>query len=181
MGRKGTFEWVVNPSTRPVVQPRTYQELSTTPYSTTQIQGVNPGPGAHTDHEFVLTESVDLWRTDLDWPTPDDLDLEVYRKDGDQLVKVSSSGNFVGDKERVDVTDAAPGTYVLRVINFASATPTYTLTESFFAAETRTTAGQRESYVLTCEKDGKVLQTTEIFIDRGEQKSVDLARCRRLS
>ena len=46
----------------------------------------------------MLEEDADLWRTELTWPTPDDLDLEVYRKEGDKLTEVGSSGNFVGDK-----------------------------------------------------------------------------------
>lgn len=40
--------------------------------------------GQTVDHEFTVTESgVDLLRVDLDWPTPDDLDLEVSRKNAD--------------------------------------------------------------------------------------------------
>ena len=169
----------MNPSTRPVVQSRTYQELSKEPYSEEVIDGINPGPNTHTDHEFVLKDDVAMWRTALDWPTPDDMDLEVYRKVDGKLVEVGSSGNFVGDKERVDLADAEAGTYVLRVINFASTSPTYTLTESFFDATTKTTEGKRESYTLTCEKDGKVLQTETIFIGRGDVKRVNLAECRR--
>jgi len=179
VGRDGRFEWIVNPSTRPVVRPRVYQELSNEPYFEKVIDGTNPGPGAHTDHELVLDEDVAVWRTALDWPTPDDMDLEVYRKVDGKLVKVGSSGNFVGDKERVDLADAEAGTYVLRVINFASTSPTYTLTESFFEATTKTTEGKRESYTLTCEKKGKVLQTSKVFIARGQVKRIDLAECRR--
>ncbi len=175
----GGFEWIVNPSTRPVVQSRTYQELSKEPYAEEVIDGINPGPGSHTDHEFVLEEDVAMWRTALDWPTPDDMDLEVYRKVDGKLVEVGSSGNFVGDKEQVDLADAEAGTYVLRVINFASSSPTYTLTESFFDAVTKRTDGKRESYRLTCEKNGKVLQTETIFIDRGDVKRINLAECRR--
>ena len=49
-----------------------------------------------------MTETdVDLLKVDLDWPTPDDLDLEVYRKNADgSLTEVGSSGNSVGEKER---------------------------------------------------------------------------------
>ena len=179
VGGNGGFKWIVNPSTRPVVRSRTYQELSKEPYFEQVIDGINPGPGSHTDHEFVLEKDVDMWRTALDWPTPDDLDLEVYRKEGGNLVEVGSSGNFVGDKEQVDLADAEAGTYVLRVINFASGSPTYTLTESFFDAVTKRTDGKRESYTLTCEKNGRVLQTEKIFIGRGQVKQVGLGECRR--
>ena len=44
---------------------------------------------------------------------------------------------------------------------------------------TTTTDGKRESYTLTCEKRGKVLQETQLFIDRGQSRSVNLKQCRR--
>ncbi len=176
----GSFRWIVNPSTRPIVQSRTYQELAKTPYRTQTIPGTTAQVGEHTDHEFTLTSAAAMWTTDLDWATPDDMDLEVYRKGADgKLTEVGSSGGSVGEKERVEIPDAEAGTYVLRVINFASASPSYTLTESLFDATTRQTPGTRESYTLTCEKDGRVLQTSQVYVGRGESKTVDLAACRR--
>lgn len=52
-----------------------------------------------------MTESdQEIMQVDLDWPTPDDLDLEVYRKNADgSLTEVGSSGNFVGDKEKATI------------------------------------------------------------------------------
>ena len=180
VGGTGEFSWLVNPSTRPVVESRPYQQLSETPYRTDVIEGTTAEPNGHTDHEYVLTSDVDLWRTELDWPTPDDLDLEIYRKGPDgQLTEVATSGNLPGQKESADVPNAQAGTYVLRVINYASASPTYTLTESLYDATTQYTEGKRELYTLTCEKDGRVLQTEQVFIDRGQVKRIDLAPCRR--
>lgn len=175
----GAFEWIVNPSTRPVVRPRTYQVLADEPYRTTTIEGTTATVGEHTDHQLTLKQPADLWRTELTWPTPDDLDLEVYRKQGGALVEVGSSGNAPGASELVELTDAPAGTYVLRVINYTSASPSYTLTESFFDARTRTTAGKRESYTFTCEKRGRVLQRGTVLIDRGERVRLDLSQCRR--
>ncbi len=180
VGRGGDFSWIVNPSTRPVVQPRPYQQLAATPYREQVFEGTNPGPNTSVDHEFVLTKAADLWRTTLDWPTPDDLDLEVYRKAADgTLTEVGSSGNLPGQKETVEVPGAQAGTYVLRVVNYASATPSYTLTAALFETRTRHTDGKREAYTLTCEKRGKVLQTARVFIDRGDHKQIDLGQCRR--
>ena len=53
-----------------------------------------------------MTESdQEIMKVELDWPTPDDLDLEVYRKNADgSLTEVGSSGNFVGDKEKATST-----------------------------------------------------------------------------
>jgi hypothetical protein len=177
LGRTGRFRWLVNPSTRPVVRPRTYQVLAGTPSSTKQVEGTSPVPGESSDTEFVLREQTGLVRIDLDWVTPDDMDLEVYRKVGDSLVEVGSSGNLPGEKESVDIPNAEAGTYVLRVINYASAAPTYTLTTKLFPAQTRTTSGKRERYLLTCEVGGKVLQRKRVFIDRGQVRGLDLSRC----
>ena len=40
-------------------------------------------PLQSTDQEFTVDQDVDLLEINLDWPTPDDLDLEVYRKNAD--------------------------------------------------------------------------------------------------
>lgn len=178
-GRDGRFEWLVNPSTRPVLEPRTYQVPADEPLKAETFEGVAPAPGSSVDHEFVVGQQAALLKVALDWSLPDDLDLEVYRKDGDKLVKVASSGHFVGDKEMTEVADPQPATYVLRVINFAAAPQTYTLTAGLFDAITKQTEGKRESYTLTCEKGGEVLQETQVFIDRGQRKVVNLGECRR--
>ena len=116
----------------------------------------------------------------LDWPTPEDLDLEVYRKNADgSLMQVGSAGNFVGEKERVLLQDPAQGTYVLRVINFASVAPTWTLTASLFNAETTTAPGLVETWTLTCERDGRVIQQVPVMVDRGLQLRVNLTTCGR--
>jgi hypothetical protein len=177
---RGPIRWIVNPSTRPVVRSRPYEDLSDEPYRKKVIEGGPIEPAGHVDHKFVLKRPADVFRTSLDWPTPDDLDLEVYRKTRTgKLKQVGSSGNFVGDKERVDINGAAAGTYILRVINFASVTPTHTLTEELFNSVTRHTKGKRERYTLTCEKDGNVLQQQQVFIARGQTKWVDFSECRR--
>ncbi len=176
----GPFNWIVNPSTRPVVQPRPYQVLATAPFASKRFEGVAPAPNSQTDYEYVAAEPSALLDITLDWPTPDDLDLEVYRKVDGKLVEVGSSGNFVGEKERATVSNAPAGTYVIRVINFASATPTYTVDVKQFDAVTRYTAGRKESYTLTCERrNGQVLQSMKVFLERGQRRVVDLGPCRR--
>ena len=175
-----TFAWDINQSTRPVVQSRLVRFLSEEPTREEAFTGT-AAPTTAVDHELVVTEAdQEIMQVVLDWPTPDDLDLEVYRKNADgTLTEVGSSGNFVGDKEKATINAPTPGTYVLRVINFASVTPTYTLTAGLYNATETTTAPQVESWTLTCEKDGQVLQTASIVIDRGQQLSVDLKECSR--
>ena len=126
-----------------------------------------------------MTKKTDLFRIGLDWPTPDDFDLEVYIKKGSELVEVGSSGNLPGAKEEVDLVDAEPGTYVLRVLNYASVSPTYTLQLDQFDAVKKRTKGKKEAYTLTCEVGGKVKSSKKVFIDRGQTKRLNLRRaCR---
>jgi hypothetical protein len=130
--------------------------------------------------EFTVDRDADLFEVVLDWPTPDDMDLEVYRQEADgSLTPVGSSGNFVGEKERVLLQDPAQGTYVLRAINFASVAPSWTVTASLFEAETSTVPGLVEVWTLTCERDGRVVERVPVVIDRGQQLRVDLRACGR--
>ena len=130
VGSGGKFTWHVNQSTRPVVQDKLVEITEDEPVRSQTYQGGPTTIGQHVDHEFTVTETgTDLLKVDLDWPSPDDLDLEVYKKNADgSLTQVGSSGNSVGEKESAEIAAPAPGNYVLRVINFASTTPTYTLT-----------------------------------------------------
>jgi len=172
------FRWHINPSTRPVVQARQIEVLDSEPLHTQTWTGTT-APLQHTDQEYVVTQSgVDLLEVKLDWPTPDDMDLYVFRKEADgSLTEVASSAGFIGEKERALVQDPQPGTYVLRVENFASVTPQWTLTASLFNTTEETLPGLVESYRLTCEKRGDVLQRTEVIVDRGQAVKVDLSRC----
>ena len=92
---------------------------------------------------------------------------------------MGSSGNSVAEKERVLLQDPAQGTYVLRVINFASVTPSWTLTAALFNADASTVPGLVENWTLTCERNGQVIQTVPVVIDRGQQLRVDLTACGR--
>ncbi|WP_100499645.1 M14 family zinc carboxypeptidase [Geodermatophilus chilensis] len=179
VGRDGRYTWHVNPSTRPVVMDRQVETLSGEPLREESWTGTT-APLQSTDREFTITEDADLFEVVLDWPTPDDLDLEVYRRGADgSLTPVGSSGNFVGEKERVLLQDPAPGTYVLRVVNFASLTPTWTLTAALFDAEPSVVPGLVEAWTLTCERDGRVAQRVPVVVDRGQQLRVDLTACGR--
>ncbi len=180
VGDKGRYTWHINQSTRPVVQTKLVRVLSEEPMRTETYEGGSTVVGDAVDHEFTVTETnADLLRVDLDWPTPDDLDLEVYRKNADgSLTQVGSSGNMPGEKEQADVAAPAPGDYVLRVINYASAAPSYTLTAALYDSST-VEAGDSliENWTLSCEKNGRVLQQVPVVVDRGEQLKVDLSTC----
>jgi hypothetical protein len=179
VGSNGRYTWHVNPSTRPVVMDRQIETISGDPVAEQSWTGTT-APLQSTDQEFAVDQDVDLLEINLDWPTPDDLDLEVYRKNADgSLAQVGSSGNSVNEKERVLLQDPAQGTYVLRVINFASVTPNWTLTAALFNADASTVPGLVENWTLTCEVAGQVRQTVPVVVDRGQQLRVDLTACGR--
>ena len=177
----GRFTWHVNPSTRPVVMPKTYEELADTPYETGTTTGTPAAVGSSSEHTVTLDAPVDLWRISLDWELPDDLDMVVWKVDADGTrTEVGSSGNVPGEKEQVDVYDAQPGTYVIEVVNYASASPSYTITSSRYATTTVTTPGETESYTLTCERNGVPLGLKQVTVARGGELSLDLRRTCRL-
>ena len=141
-------------------------------------------PGDHVDVPFTLTEAdAGALKVNLDWPTPDDLDLYVYHVQPDgSLLEVASDGEFVLVKEEAIVELPEPGQYVLRAVNYASVTTTFTMTAGVYAnvGEDVTGGGIVESYTLTCERpDGTVLQSVRVAVDRGGTKKVNLNECSR--
>ena len=177
----GRFDWHVNPSTRPAVQERRVPNPATTPKRTEETEVTVPT--GHVDVPFTLTKAdgAEILQIDLDWPTPDDYDLEVYYDyGGGYLKKVGSSGNFVGEKEQVTLEVPDPGKYVLRVINFASASPTATVTASVFARGKDTVipaTAKAEAWTLTCELPGGRRFTRAVVVGRGQAVDIGNA-CR---
>jgi hypothetical protein len=178
VGPNGQYVWHVNPSTRPLMRARQYRETVGGPIRTETWTGTT-APRQRTHQELVLAKPVDMIDVTLDWPTPDDLDLVLYRVGPDgALIEEASSGNFVGDKERAVAHDLSAGKYVLEVHNYASVSPTWELTASMFdQVERRTKAKGTEAWTLTCERGGRVLQTVKVTVDRGERANVNLSRC----
>jgi hypothetical protein len=182
VGANGKYTWDVNQSTRPIVQAKMVEVTEDSAVRSEEFTGGATTVGQKVDHEFTVTESgVDVLGVTLDWPTPDDLDLEVYRKNADgSLTQVATSGNMPGEKESLEVAAPEPGTYVLRVVNYASATSTYTLTATLYdstTVESEEVPGLIEAWTLSCMKDGKVLEQVPVVVDRGEQVKADLTKC----
>jgi hypothetical protein len=182
VGSNGRYTWHVNQSTRPVVQAKLVEVTEDSAVRSQTFQGGATTVGQSVDHEFTVTESgMDVLGVTLDWPTPDDLDLEVYRKNADgSLAQVATSGNAPGEKESLEVAAPTPGTYVLRVVNYASVTSGYTLAATLYDSTTvasQEVAGLIENWTLSCEKDGRVLQQVPVVVDRGQQVKVDLSVC----
>ncbi len=182
VGASGKYTWDVNQSTRPIVQAKMVEITEDSALRSETFTGGATTVGQKVDHEFTVTETgVDVLGVTLDWPTPDDLDLEVYRKNADgSLTQVATSGNMPGEKESLEVAAPEPGTYVLRVVNYASVASSYTLTATLFDSTTvdaEEVPGLIEAWTLSCMKDGKVLEQVPVVVDRGEQVKVDLAKC----
>lgn len=177
VGPAGRYTWHVNPSTRPVVRSKQYQVVNSEPLKQEVLTG-STLPLMETTREFTVDRPADLFEAELDWATPDDLDLYAYLKNADgSLTEVGKSTAFLGVKDRVLLQNPAQGTYVLKVVNASSVAPNWTLTASLFDADTATTGGLVENWTLTCEKNGKVLETASVVVERGQQVKADLKAC----
>jgi hypothetical protein len=185
MVSNGHVEWDVNPSTRPAVMERRVYGLATTPSRTWEHDGDAPPLNEHVDVPFTLTagDASSHLDIDLDWPTPDDLDLEVFRKVGARLTPVGADGAPPGQKEHVGIDDPVPGDYVLRVLNYASVAPTFTLSAATFrrsVTKVHPALVPFEQWTLSClTPGGTVLQQVKVLVSRGDRVVVDLAECRR--
>ncbi len=178
VGPAGSFVWHVNPSTRPEVAAYRVEVLDEQPVRSQTYRGGRTAPTQVEDREFVVTErGLAALKVDLRWPTPDDYDLEIYYREADgSLTQVGSSGNSLGAKESALIPDPRPGSYVLRVVNFAAGAP-WTMTATLFDGTEKDIPGTVEAYTLSCEVDGVVRQQQPVVVDRGQQVKVDLSAC----
>lgn len=181
----GHVEWHVNPSTRPAVMERTVYDIDGKPSRTFDHDGTPPAAaGEHVDVPFTLTteDASKRFDVDLSWDTPDDLDLEVYRKVGRDLTLVDSSGNPPPMSESVSIEDPEAGEYVLRVINYQSVATAFHLSAATFrmaVTDVHPALVPFETWTMTCETPGGVvLQTTNVLVSRGDRVVIDLAPCR---
>ena len=207
VGETGAFRWHVNPSTRPIVAKATGKEGAGPPSPPETRQGspagaaddpVNDGaaPGGdanadnplnYNDHPFTVPAGGDNETVSarVEWATPaSDYDVKLFedtngngRSDAGEPV-VGTSQNGATNVE--EVSAARPGLqagkkYVVRVNNFAAVEP-YTLTITYTAPLPFKPA-QVESYTLTCEQGGRVFDTQQVQIDRGQVKKLDLKAC----
>jgi hypothetical protein len=193
----GHYEWHVPPSTRPFVfRHVTPGELESKPYDTAEwkAQPSDVRPDVQTDcpddntpcsteRRFPVTEANTQLQLDLDWDLkPQDFDLELYHVGADgKLEEVGSSGNPNGVPESVTVANAPTGDYVARIVYFltgasqnASAND-WTLTLQRFRHGLEKVDAGREEYTLTCQTaDGKVLDTRQVYVERGQRVTEDL-------
>jgi Zinc carboxypeptidase len=174
----GRFAWHVNPSTRPIVEERRYPGVAEEPHRSQTWENTEPtGIGEHIDKEFTITEAdaARLLRVTVEWPSPDDYDLEIYRRlpDG-TLEDQPGSGNPPGAKEEAFVDNPVPGDYILRVVNFAAVSPAWTMKAFVHGpGPDIVVPGTNEFWTLTCETPDGQTFSQKIYVERGQRLGVD--------
>lgn len=195
VGKKGKFTWHVNPSTRPIADPRlgktkkiaagkpskgiTFSGPDGTP--TPCADADTTDPACWSDHGFKVPNNKANGRAKIEitWPTPaSDWDLKVFRdKNGDgssegEDAQVGTSAGMTNSE--MTTASVIPGDkYVIRVINYA-ALESYDGTIAFKKAVKPTVKRKKEKYTLTCQakKGGPVIGRSKVYVKRGKVKAV---------
>jgi hypothetical protein len=179
VGADGTFDWHLNPSTRPaVVRERRTSLPAAEPAWTQDISSADPvlPPAAGTrDIQFeVPADASRQIKAVLDGADGDDYDIYLYKGAGAAGAPIASSAGATAD-EVVVYDNAAPGTYTLQIANYA-ATQGYRGAISLYGIEPgseQVIPAGVEAWTVTCERaDGRVLGSQEVVIARGERKAL---------
>jgi hypothetical protein len=150
------------------------------------------GTTSYNDHPITVPATGDnaSMTVRVSWPLQTgDWDIKLYEDtndnhksdEGEPIVGTSQTGpsNF----EEVSAHGAprlqAGKNYVLRVNNFAASAADNYDVDITFAAPPPFKPAQVESYTLTCEQGGRVFDTQQVQIDRGQVKQLDLSACTR--
>jgi hypothetical protein len=190
VGQARRFTWSVNPSTRPAVRERRMPTVAAAPSRAAtfrnqtqtqpnQIAGEGE-PGTYEDVALQVTaeDAARVLSLQLTGDVPaDDYDLVLYRRDGDQLTQVGSSGN-PANPETIVLDDPAAGDYVLRVVNFLAAGPWTVEAGWFRAGPDQVTPGRIEAWTLTCERPDGITVARKVVIDRGETQALEACAAR---
>ena len=182
--RNRSFEWHVNPSTRPAVRGGRYpREGATTTPGFELAAGVPTGANGTTlrqDFPFTVAPEHDngYMTARIDWTNPvqnanaaQNWDLELYRVEDDgsltQLGK-SINSSLARPFEELQSTHMGAGDYVLRVVSIRALNPVgFSGAVAFFPPE------PPEAYTLTCrDAKGRTLRVSEIVVDRGQRLDV---------
>jgi hypothetical protein len=158
------------------VERRRYQVLGA-PMAKQTYQDITP-PNMSTDKEYLVTKDADLLDIQLDWPTPDDLDLTVYKRVDGKWKQVGESAGFVGEMERVMIKNPQKGQrYRMRVTNFASGSPQWTLTAALHTTTDHYKEALYEVWTVRCERKGEIRQTKNVYVERGGRVKVNFNNC----
>ncbi len=202
--KSGHYDWHVNPSTRPLVDPRlpdtdVPKGKPSDPVAFTGAPGPDAIPCADpetedpmcfNDHPFKVPggKGVDNGKATvrITWATPSsDWDMKVFKdSDGDgssegetKVFGSSATGPSNVEETTLSGPDFKPGKYVVRVTNYAATEP-YDGTITFDKTEVSKIKQGLEKWTLTCRerKGGPVKVTRKVLVKRGRVATENLAR-----
>jgi murein tripeptide amidase MpaA len=173
----GNFRWAVNPSTRPLVVGRYGRDPQGPPQPSQPLTNPagTPPEGAYETATFTVdgppTYDNGTATVVIQWPNNQvDWDVEVFDSRG----RPAAFAETVDDPERATLIDPAPGTYTIRLINYGGGdTSDWTGRVDYASPTPGTYSGLKESWNLTCSnRNGKVLSTRDVTVDRGKTARV---------
>ncbi len=184
-----SFEWNVNPSTRPVVAGRDGRDAVAPPQDAIALPNPagqpaentgDPLSGPHEEIDFDVDgpPAVDNGRftVHIDWADPDtDWDVYVYDQAG---TVVAQSASFGDTTEDAVLFDPPPGTYTAVIVNYDQVDgQAYddwgNGSVTFRSPLPRTETGVKEAWTLTCQTPGGAAGSpVEVVVDRGERADV---------
>jgi hypothetical protein len=189
-----SFEWNVNPSTRPVVAGRDGRAATGPPQA--DLAFANPAgqpaenigdPLGGPHEEFVFDvqgpPAVDNGRmtVHIDWADPNtDWDLYVYNAAG---TVVAQSASFGDTTEDALMLDPPAGRYTAVIVNYdqvdgAAYDDWSNGRVDFESPRPRVETGVKEAWSMTCTRpDGKATSPVNVVVDRGQQYDASAA-CR---
>ncbi len=107
----------------------------------------------------------------IQWPDGNvDWDVDVFDSRG----RLVASAATLDDPEQAVLIDPVPGTYTVRLTNYdGGATSDWTGHVEYASPTPATYSGLKEAWNLTCSnRNGKVLSTREVIVDRGKTARV---------
>lgn len=170
----GEFTMHVNPSTRPVVQGRYGRDPLAPPQESAALTNPEGVPGLRetetSTFEIQGLPDVDNGTAELsfEWPNGADWDFDVLDPAGEPIASAATLAN----PEVATIPDPVPGTYTVVATNYAggSAEDDWTGEVNFEGPVPATYTGLKEAWTLTCaKKNGRVVNTQEVIVDRGRR------------
>jgi hypothetical protein len=160
--KSGRVEWHVNPSTRPDVYGGRAAKGPTT-------KDLTLAPAAAADTPFTVAPGEDnagvRVRLESGVPT-DDWTVELFKKEGDQLVRQARSAVANRSFEQIETHLVGPGDYVLRTTPARPAVRPAAVTVDFLEP------APPEAYTLTCTPRSGEPVAQQVIVDRGQKKEL---------
>ncbi|UYM05877.1 M14 family zinc carboxypeptidase [Solicola gregarius] len=173
----GTFDWSVNPSTRPLIAGRWGRDPEGPPQEETALTNPDGIPEVGGSEETTFTiqgpeDGVDnaVATVEVGWPGPVDVDWDVtvLGPDGEEVGSAATLDN----PEKANLIDPVPGEYTVVVNNYGGgdAASDWNGKVTFRGPDPADYTGFKEAWTLTCTNanSGKVVATRDVVVDRGE-------------